>query len=49
MLAYWSNQSYSLGITGGWINLFTATLTDAPYNWIGMEVSASSLVHLLLL
>jgi len=38
MLAYWSNQSYSLGITGGWINLFTATLTDAPYNWIGMEV-----------
>lgn len=38
MLAYWSQQTYSLGITGGWINLFTATLTDAPYNWIGMEV-----------
>ncbi len=38
MLGYWSQQTYSLGITGGWINLFTATLTDAPYNWIGMEV-----------
>lgn len=38
MLAYWSQQTYSLGITGGWINLFTATMTEAPYNWIGMEV-----------
>ncbi len=38
ILAYLSQKSYALGITGGWVNLLAGTVAGAPYNWIGMEV-----------
>ncbi|NPV88019.1 YeeE/YedE family protein [Coprothermobacteraceae bacterium] len=38
MLGYWSQQKYALGITGGWINLFQATVTENAYSWMGLEV-----------
>ena len=33
-----AGTKYGLGITGGWINLFQAFLTNAPLNWIGLLV-----------
>jgi uncharacterized membrane protein YedE/YeeE len=44
IIAYISQKSYALGITGGWINLLRTTTGEldlskgVPYNWIGMEV-----------
>ncbi|MGC9100389.1 MAG: YeeE/YedE family protein [Caldisericum sp.] len=44
IIAYISQKSYALGITGGWVNLFRTTTGNIdiskgiPYNWIGMEV-----------
>lgn len=33
-----TGRIYGLGITGGWINLFQAFLTDAALNWEGLEI-----------
>ncbi|AEF16927.1 MULTISPECIES: YeeE/YedE family protein [Thermoanaerobacterium] len=44
IIAYLSQKSYPLGITGGWVNLFRTTTANLdptqpiPYNWIGMEI-----------
>ncbi|MGB9666366.1 MAG: YeeE/YedE family protein [Candidatus Cryosericum sp.] len=44
IIAYLSQKTYALGITGGWINLFRTTTANldptkpVPYNWLGMEV-----------
>jgi len=44
IIAYISQKSYALGITGGWVNLLRTTTGNldlskgVPYNWIGMEV-----------
>lgn len=38
MLAYLSQKTYSLGITGGWVNLLRSTVATPAYNWIGLEV-----------
>lgn len=44
IIAYLSQKTYALGITGGWVNLLRTTTGNldlskgVPYNWIGMEV-----------
>lgn len=44
IIAYISQKTYALGITGGWVNLLRTTTAKldlskgVPYNWIGMEV-----------
>jgi uncharacterized membrane protein YedE/YeeE len=44
IIAYLSQKTYALGITGGWINLFRTTTANldptkpVPYNWLGMEI-----------
>ncbi len=38
ILAYLSQKSYALGITGGWVNLLGGTVAGAPYNWKGMII-----------
>lgn len=44
VIAYLSQKTYPLGITGGWVNLFRTTTANLdltqpiPYNWMGMEI-----------
>jgi hypothetical protein len=42
VFAWWTSQKsgrmYGLGITGGWINLFSAFTSGKPLNWEGFEI-----------